>query len=205
MEKGSKFSITGANKSIHVAENFSFQQTDTVNAWAYGGTQGLGPDLIMTGGSMTTPATLEVGGVNSGNVAAGYADNFALSSLTLGSGAYVELVDQNANATSSGWVSGDEALYLDGLFGVIPGNANIIPTLNLDDLFAYLQGSNGYLMDGLYTDPYGGEINIIGAPVVAVPEESTWAMMLLGFAGVGYAGFHRNRKRNVLANYLAVA
>ena len=25
----------------------------------------------------------------------------------------------------------------------------------------------------------------------AVPEPSTWAMMMLGFAGLGYAGFHR--------------
>jgi hypothetical protein len=28
----------------------------------------------------------------------------------------------------------------------------------------------------------------------AVPEPSTWAMIILGFAGVGYAGFTRNRK-----------
>jgi PEP-CTERM motif len=25
------------------------------------------------------------------------------------------------------------------------------------------------------------------------PEPSTWAMMLLGFAGLGYAGFRRRR------------
>jgi len=28
----------------------------------------------------------------------------------------------------------------------------------------------------------------------AVPELSTWAMMLLGFAGLGFAGYHRSRK-----------
>jgi hypothetical protein len=28
----------------------------------------------------------------------------------------------------------------------------------------------------------------------AVPEPSTWAMMLLGFAGLGYAGYLRARK-----------
>ena len=27
-----------------------------------------------------------------------------------------------------------------------------------------------------------------------VPEPSTWAMMLLGFAGLGYAGFRRTGK-----------
>ena len=30
--------------------------------------------------------------------------------------------------------------------------------------------------------------------VSSVPEPSTWAMMALGFAGLGYAGFHRGRK-----------
>jgi hypothetical protein len=30
--------------------------------------------------------------------------------------------------------------------------------------------------------------------VVPVPEASTWAMMLIGFAGLGYAGYRRTRK-----------
>lgn len=33
----------------------------------------------------------------------------------------------------------------------------------------------------------------------AVPEPSTWAMMALGFAGLGYAGFRRNSKVRALA------
>ena len=33
----------------------------------------------------------------------------------------------------------------------------------------------------------------------AVPEPSTWAMMALGFAGLGYAAFRRNTKGRVLA------
>jgi hypothetical protein len=28
----------------------------------------------------------------------------------------------------------------------------------------------------------------------AVPEPSTWAMMLIGFAGLGYAGYRRARE-----------
>jgi PEP-CTERM motif len=31
-----------------------------------------------------------------------------------------------------------------------------------------------------------------------VPEPSTWAMMLLGFAGLGYAGM-RNRRRPAIS------
>ena len=32
---------------------------------------------------------------------------------------------------------------------------------------------------------------VSGSSVTGVPEPSTWAMMLLGFAGLGYAGFRR--------------
>lgn len=31
----------------------------------------------------------------------------------------------------------------------------------------------------------------------AVPESSTWAMMLLGFGGLGVAGYRSSRKRKV--------
>ena len=33
----------------------------------------------------------------------------------------------------------------------------------------------------------------------AVPEASTWAMMLIGFAGLGYAGYRTSRKSAALA------
>ena len=33
----------------------------------------------------------------------------------------------------------------------------------------------------------------------AVPEPSTWAMMLLGFAGLGYAGFRKARSVRSIA------
>ena len=36
--------------------------------------------------------------------------------------------------------------------------------------------------------------------MACVPEPSTWAMMALGFAGLGYAAFRRNSKdRSALA------
>ena len=36
------------------------------------------------------------------------------------------------------------------------------------------------------------------APSVPVPEPSTWAMMLLGFAGLGFAGYHRAREQRAV-------
>ena len=182
----------GTKDGISLTGNFSFQQTDKVNAWTYGSTAGLGPDLTMTGGSMTTPVTLEAGGVNLGYALAGFSDNFALDTLTVGStgtgnSGYVELVDQYANATSSGWTSGKEALYLDHLDGF---STTAYGTLDLNDIHAYLQGY-GALHDGLYTFSNGDLVNIVGAPT---PEPSTWAMLGMGFLGVFSAGALRRRK-----------
>jgi hypothetical protein len=41
----------------------------------------------------------------------------------------------------------------------------------------------------------GGEIR--GFLHAAVPEPSTWAMMLLGFAGVGFMAYRRSRKNTM--------
>jgi hypothetical protein len=75
---------------------------------------------------------------------------------------------------------------------VLPGTGIVIPTLNLDGLYVYLNGQSGYLMNGLYIDALGGEINIVGAPA---PEASTYALMLIGFAGLGLGAVHRKRNR----------
>lgn len=40
---------------------------------------------------------------------------------------------------------------------------------------------------------------IVNSPVAGVPETSTWAMMLLGFAGLGFAGYRGSRKSAALA------
>jgi hypothetical protein len=50
-------------------------------------------------------------------------------------------------------------------------------------------GATAVLLDPIVTT--GGD-----APggAAAVPEPSTWAMLLLGFAGLGYAGFRRSKR-----------
>jgi hypothetical protein len=37
----------------------------------------------------------------------------------------------------------------------------------------------------------------VDLPLNSVPEPSTWAMMGLGFAGLGFVGFRRGRKESV--------
>ena len=58
----------------------------------------------------------------------------------------------------------------------------------------------------IYIDPvFGGDLSSlsvsdgVGNSPSAVPEPSTWAMMLLGFAGVGFMAYRRSRKDNNLA------
>jgi hypothetical protein len=51
-----------------------------------------------------------------------------------------------------------------------------------------------------YQDPYPGNPDWDGPAaattltVAVVPEPSTWAMMVLGFAGLGFAGYRSPRK-----------
>jgi hypothetical protein len=46
---------------------------------------------------------------------------------------------------------------------------------------------------------FGGDGTFTGTMTAVVPELSTWAMSLLGFAGLGYAGYRASRKSAALA------
>ena len=62
--------------------------------------------------------------------------------------------------------------------------------------FALLDPGNYYLQlsgNAGITAGYGGDLTTAPLNIAAVPEASTWAMMLLGFAGVGFMAY---RKRN---------
>jgi hypothetical protein len=209
---GSQLTV-GSNNPITVGGNFINQST-TPASWTYGTTGGLGPDLTMSGGNYvvsnppaSTPVNLEVAGINEGYVAAAFINNFALDSLTVGlsttvSGkttvtGYVDLVDQFANAKGSGWTPGSEALYLDSLSGVSTSQTNGVPVLNLDGLYAYLQGY-GQLQNGLYQFAGGTWVDIIGAPV-ATPLPASLPLFLSGLGALGLFSWHRKRMAQAAA------
>ena len=52
---------------------------------------------------------------------------------------------------------------------------------------------NIMLLDG------GGGAAFSGAWTGSIPEPATWAMMLMGFAGLGYAGYRKAKRSSVLA------
>ena len=86
---------------------------------------------------------------------------------------------------------GDDTLVLGPAFGG-PGcgaNCQIFggsAILDAGDYYLNIAGTAGS------TAGYGG--NLATAAIGAVPEPSTWAMMILGFAGVGFMAYRRKKQ-----------
>ena len=62
-------------------------------------------------------------------------------------------------------------------------------------LLAGLDAGNAYL--NIHTTNFGG--GEIRGFLHAVPEPSTWAMMILGFAGLGFRAYRRKNKTKLTA------
>ena len=63
-------------------------------------------------------------------------------------------------------------------------------------------GPNFYGVVVGYTDPIKGftpDYTSAGGLIFNVPEPSTWAMMVVGFAGLGFAGYRASRKAAAIA------
>jgi uncharacterized protein (TIGR03118 family) len=60
-------------------------------------------------------------------------------------------------------------------------------------------GSNGDPNTLFFTDGLNGELDGLFGSISAVPESSTWAMMLLGFAGIGFLTYRRKSKPAFMA------
>ena len=107
------------------------------------------------------------------------------------------------------------------LFGGVAGLAsisfstNLIADLNINGTplgFTQLSGNGldlftGNPADPVFTlgsfnlsNPFFGQNDVLTiSAVAAVPEPSTWAMMILGFAGVGFMAYRRKAKRALAA------
>jgi hypothetical protein len=63
-------------------------------------------------------------------------------------------------------------------------------------------GSGEFIDEVIITAANGfdeGKQYAFGDGTVTVPEPSTWAMMLVGFAGLGYAGYRKTKTSAALS------
>jgi hypothetical protein len=96
--------------------------------------------------------------------------------------------------------SSDHLLYIslsDGMSSTSDVLVLFLPTSTLIRYFGGSMCSTMYscsLSAQSYLEPGGlPEFQSLTFGTLSVPEPSTWAMMLLGFAGLGYAGYRRSR------------
>ena len=105
------------------------------------------------------------------------ADSFSTAGVNLAAGTYY-LVLQNAVASDGGIVGWDET---DG------------PSTAYEFVLGSLAGISGAGTSG------SESFQIDGNLASGVPELSTWAMLLLGFGGLGFAGLRRRQSGRVAA------
>ena len=93
-----------------------------------------------------------------------------------------------------------------------PGNLiDSFTDMSTEIVDSFAHDGNGVISDSgpfsmteeaVFTLPAFGQLVNRGQTEVkepAVPEPSTWAMMLLGFVGLGYAGFRKARARSAIS------
>jgi hypothetical protein len=86
----------------------------------------------------------------------------------------------------------------DGLTLLIGGLTVInapLPTSFVDTTVTYTGPTGNLPFQLVYGECCGAPANLsISLPLSSVPEPSTWAMLVLGFAGLGFAGYWTSRK-----------
>jgi PEP-CTERM motif len=97
-------------------------------------------------------------------------------------------------------IVGGSATTLDGLsFYNIQNDGGLFDTTYFDLSGAqYYTGTEASptFIPGIYTGQsnfYSGGVDTVTIALAPIPEPATWAMMLAGFAGLGFAGFRRAR------------
>ncbi|MGA8714412.1 MAG: PEP-CTERM sorting domain-containing protein [Roseiarcus sp.] len=84
------------------------------------------------------------------------------------------------------------------LYGISQAGENVnglIADVNADGAYYWVATQSSE--NGAWPMGLGTNSAIIAVASSAIPEPSTWAMMVLGFAGLGFAGYRRGRKASV--------
>ncbi len=145
-----------------------------------------GTTLLDGSGSANSPQLLEVMSEDLGDVAAGFTNNFAYGNLILGSGNYVELVDNAHNSPGIG----PEALYVNSL--LVPSGTTF--NLNGFDVYARFSEINGNLVGGTINS-VNNAVNanhfaIIGTPSsITAGGSATFTVVAENAAGTAATGY----------------
>ncbi|MCG2632349.1 hypothetical protein L6654_37680 [Bradyrhizobium sp. WYCCWR 13023] len=103
-----------------------------------------------------------------------------------------------ATLTISGWVTGDGSQPSDVRFlfnGIELGAVNPVPDQQWTQYVftAIATGNDTFSVAFQNDNSFNGLDNFSVSNISAVPESGTWALMLLGFAGLGALRYYRNR------------
>jgi hypothetical protein len=156
-----------ANATVY---HFSFETTDGV---------------FTVSGNATTANTLDNAG--------GY-DVLALTGTVSGpGGGSISLI---ANPAQSAAFNNGSWIYDDVLFphaAPFVDNPGLLFSAGGSDFNWYSVGSQTYISSNAWAGAYNpGEL--VGSVSLDTPEPSTWVMMLMGFAGLGLAGYRASRR-----------
>lgn len=163
--------------------------------------------LTLPGSGLTyTNSTFDVttaGGFVSIGAAPGTPNNDNLGSFTL-SGTPFVYNGNNFNLlvsfTAPPGTNPSSALFTDSIIGTVTSNSNGGVFINFDNTpqhFTFAGGSFDFFVNDLSVTA-GESVAVTGtitAQIAAVPEPSTWAMMILGFAGVGFMAYRRRNNQ----------
>jgi hypothetical protein len=139
-----------------------------------------------------TPASVEVRASISSETSPGFGASAALK---------ITGPADSINGDSSSYEV-DESEVIDTLLLLLPG---VVYTVDLSALanggcFASCEPASGSAaIDPSFVPPVGDDILLSANLAPAAPEPSTWALMMLGFAGLGFAGYRARLKNEGLA------
>jgi hypothetical protein len=136
--------------------------------------------------------------------AGGTVETFQLDSLAGGPDAagtppYVLFSITNDNLGNNGIFFGDSSATANGWFGTGLTGGGIVNQTNSDFANPAFYADNGFQINAFAGETLTAANGSIVTISAAVPEPSTWAMMILGFAGVGLMAYRRKSKPALMA------